>query len=145
VSGVVCQGDERPELEHYEESRGLCAAGILFFAFLDFHHYSLLSSVQAHHLHPADLSLLYNIAMIQQKSAEMLFALPPQKRTLKELKEAIDGAGAGQQYVVSTSRGRNNLNFREPDSLHHCQQIQHPRCPTAGTLQTNERNMVTTC
>ncbi|KAH8823308.1 hypothetical protein DL96DRAFT_1502475 [Flagelloscypha sp. PMI_526] len=58
---------------------------------------------QAHHLHPADLSLLYNIAMIQQKSAEMLFALPPQKRTLKELKEAIDGAGAGQQLFASLS------------------------------------------
>lgn len=51
---------------------------------------------KAHHLQPADLSILYNIAMIQQKSAEMLFAIPSQKRTLKELKEAIDGAGAGQ-------------------------------------------------
>ncbi|KAJ8515561.1 hypothetical protein ONZ45_g7046 [Pleurotus djamor] len=53
------------------------------------------------HLQPNDKSTLYNIAMIQQKSAEMLFALPPAKRTLKDLQRAIDYAGHAQKLFAS--------------------------------------------
>ena len=44
------------------------------------------------HLQPADRAILYNIAMIQQKAAEMLFALEPAKRTLHELDVALKQA-----------------------------------------------------
>ncbi|KAJ3844010.1 RNA polymerase II-associated protein [Lentinula raphanica] len=44
------------------------------------------------HIQPNDKAILYNIAMIQQKSAEMLFQLPPAKRTLKDLQRVIDMA-----------------------------------------------------
>ncbi|KAJ3802188.1 RNA polymerase II-associated protein [Lentinula aff. detonsa] len=44
------------------------------------------------HIQPNDKAILYNIAMIQQKSAEMLFSLPPAKRTLKDLQRVIDMA-----------------------------------------------------
>ncbi|KNZ74931.1 Tetratricopeptide repeat protein 1 [Termitomyces sp. J132] len=39
----------------------------------------------AYHIQPNDKAIVYNIAMIQQKSAEMLFAISPAKRTLKDL------------------------------------------------------------
>lgn len=41
------------------------------------------------HLQPSDRAILYNIAMIQQKAAEMLLALEPAKRTLDELQMAL--------------------------------------------------------
>ena len=44
------------------------------------------------HLQPSDRAILYNIAMIQQKSAEMLLALEPAKRTLDELQVAVKQA-----------------------------------------------------
>ncbi|KAJ4488867.1 RNA polymerase II-associated protein [Lentinula edodes] len=44
------------------------------------------------HIQPNDKAILYNIAMIQQKSAEMLFSLPPAKRTLKDLQRVIEMA-----------------------------------------------------
>jgi RNA polymerase-associated protein CTR9 len=44
------------------------------------------------HLQPSDRAILYNIAMIQQKAAEMLFALEPAKRTLDELQVALKQA-----------------------------------------------------
>jgi len=44
------------------------------------------------HIQPSDRAILYNIAMIQQKSAELLFSLEPSKRTSEELKVAIDHA-----------------------------------------------------
>jgi RNA polymerase-associated protein CTR9 len=47
---------------------------------------------QAMHIQPSDRAILYNIAMIQQKSAELLFSLEPSKRTTEELKVAINHA-----------------------------------------------------
>ncbi|KAJ4490912.1 RNA polymerase II-associated protein [Lentinula aciculospora] len=44
------------------------------------------------HIQPNDKAIMYNIAMIQQKSAEMLFSLPPAKRTLKDLQRVIEMA-----------------------------------------------------
>jgi RNA polymerase-associated protein CTR9 len=52
---------------------------------------------QALHTQPGDKAILYNIAMIQQKSAEMLFALPSNKRTLADLQRVIDQASHAQR------------------------------------------------
>jgi len=40
---------------------------------------------------------MYNIAMTQQKSAEMLFALPPNKRSLSDLQRVIEQASHAQK------------------------------------------------
>ncbi|WVQ89256.1 hypothetical protein IAS59_003009 [Cryptococcus gattii] len=55
---------------------------------------------EAMHIHPADRAILYNIAMIQQKAAEMLFSLDSSKRTLEELTIALKQA----QQAVDTFR-----------------------------------------
>ncbi|KIK69347.1 hypothetical protein GYMLUDRAFT_214453 [Collybiopsis luxurians FD-317 M1] len=47
---------------------------------------------KALHIQPNDKAILYNIAMIEQKSAEMLFSIPPAKRTLKDLERVIEMA-----------------------------------------------------
>lgn len=44
------------------------------------------------HLQPTDRAILYNIAMIQQKAAEMLLNLDSPKRTLEELQAALGEA-----------------------------------------------------
>ncbi len=48
-------------------------------------------------LRPADQTILYNIAMIEQKAAELLFGLSPAERTLTELNQAI---GLAEHSVV---------------------------------------------
>ncbi|KAJ7028536.1 RNA polymerase II-associated protein [Mycena alexandri] len=53
------------------------------------------------HIQPNDKAVVYNIAMIQQKSAEMLFSLPTTKRTLKDLKRSIDQALNAQKLFAS--------------------------------------------
>ena len=58
------------------------------------------------HLTPSDKAILYNIAMIQQKAAEMLFALPPAKRTLAELESGIAQAGRAQQLFAQLAEDR---------------------------------------
>ncbi|KAK6902689.1 hypothetical protein I203_107948 [Kwoniella mangroviensis CBS 8507] len=55
---------------------------------------------QAMHIQPSDRAILYNIAMIQQKAAEMLFSLDVSKRTLEELEIALKQA----QQAVNTFR-----------------------------------------
>ena len=47
---------------------------------------------KAMHIQPTDRAILYNIAMIQQKAAEMLLNLDSPKRTLEELQEALGQA-----------------------------------------------------
>jgi RNA polymerase-associated protein CTR9 len=49
------------------------------------------------HVHPHDKATLYNIAMIEQKAAEMLFALKETKRTLAELVHALALAAHAQK------------------------------------------------
>lgn len=44
---------------------------------------------------------MYNIAMIEQKAAEMLLGIQPAKRTLKDLQKGIDQAQHAQKYAVS--------------------------------------------
>ncbi|KAH9858911.1 RNA polymerase II-associated protein [Lenzites betulinus] len=56
---------------------------------------------KALHLHPWDKSTLYNIAMIQQKAAELLMSVPPAKRSLKDLQKAIEQATHGQKLFAS--------------------------------------------
>lgn len=53
---------------------------------------------------------MYNIAMIQQKTAELMFGLGPAKRTLKDLEWSIAQANLAQRYVLplfSTPRYHN--------------------------------------
>ncbi|KAI0065995.1 TPR-like protein [Artomyces pyxidatus] len=62
---------------------------------------ALAHAQKALHIQPQDKAILYNIAMIQQKAAEMLFALNPAKRTLKDLQRAIEHAGHAQKLFAS--------------------------------------------
>ncbi|OCH88638.1 RNA polymerase II-associated protein [Obba rivulosa] len=62
---------------------------------------SLQYAQRAYHLHPWDKAILYNIAMIQQKAAEMLLSVPPAKRSLKDLERAIEQAGHAQKLFAS--------------------------------------------
>jgi len=55
--------------------------------------------LQAFHIHPNDKAIMYNIAMIQQKSAELLFSVKVTKRTLKDLQKTIDSAAHAQKSV----------------------------------------------
>ncbi|KAG6813289.1 hypothetical protein H0H92_012444 [Tricholoma furcatifolium] len=55
----------------------------------------------AYYLQPSDKAILYNIAMVQQKSAEMLFAISPAKRSLKDLQYVIDQAAQAQKLFAS--------------------------------------------
>jgi RNA polymerase-associated protein CTR9 len=52
---------------------------------------------QALHIQPNDKAIVYNIAMIQQKSAEMLFAITPSKRSLQDLERVIAQAAHAQR------------------------------------------------
>ncbi|KAH8107706.1 hypothetical protein BXZ70DRAFT_1013744 [Cristinia sonorae] len=62
---------------------------------------ALAYAQRAYHLHPHDKAILYNIAMVQQKAAEMLFAIVPAKRTLKDLQKAIMQAQHAQKLFAS--------------------------------------------
>ncbi|KAJ7049931.1 RNA polymerase II-associated protein [Mycena amicta] len=56
---------------------------------------------KALHILPNDKAVVYNIAMIQQKSVELMFALPTTKRTLKDLKRSIEHATNAQKLFAS--------------------------------------------
>ncbi|CEL59368.1 Tetratricopeptide repeat protein 1 OS=Schizosaccharomyces pombe (strain 972 / ATCC 24843) GN=tpr1 PE=1 SV=1 [Rhizoctonia solani AG-1 IB] len=56
---------------------------------------------RASHLAPTDKSIVYNIAMIEQKAAEMMFALPADKRTLLDLESAVQHAEHAQKLFGS--------------------------------------------
>ncbi|TYJ55344.1 hypothetical protein B9479_003959 [Cryptococcus floricola] len=62
---------------------------------------ALAYSQTAFHLLPSDRAILYNIAMIQQKAAEMLFSLPCEKRTLEELQLGLRQA----EHAAKSFRG----------------------------------------
>ena len=62
---------------------------------------SLPLQIQALHLQPVDKAVVYNIAMIQQKSAELLFSLQPGKRTLADLERGIARAVHAQKMFGS--------------------------------------------
>lgn len=56
---------------------------------------------QAMHCTPGDKAIVYNIAMIQQKAAEMLFGLEPSRRSLADLRRAIEQAEHAQSLFAS--------------------------------------------
>ncbi|KAF7305788.1 RNA polymerase II-associated protein [Mycena chlorophos] len=56
---------------------------------------------RALHIQPNDKAVMYNIAMIQQKSVELMFALPTTKRTLKDLKRSIEHATNAQKLFAA--------------------------------------------
>ncbi|TCD66299.1 hypothetical protein EIP91_001545 [Steccherinum ochraceum] len=58
-------------------------------------------NVPAFHLHPHDKAITYNIAMIEQKAAELLITVPAAKRTVKEMQKAIDQAQHAQRLFAS--------------------------------------------
>ncbi|KAF8585877.1 RNA polymerase II-associated protein [Ramaria rubella] len=60
------------------------------------------------HLQPNDKAVLYNIAMIQQKAAELLFSISPSKRTLEDLKHAIDQAVHAQKLFASLAADKSH-------------------------------------
>ncbi|OBZ70980.1 Tetratricopeptide repeat protein 1 [Grifola frondosa] len=64
---------------------------------------------KAFHLHPYDKAILYNIAMIQQKAAELLLSVPPAKRSLKDLQQAIEQAGHAQKLFASLAADKSPL------------------------------------
>ena len=64
---------------------------------------------QAMHIQPSDRAILYNIAMIQQKAAEMLLSLEPAKRTSEELQAAVLQAQHAAKWVF--------------DLVHSCRQL----------------------
>jgi RNA polymerase-associated protein CTR9 len=61
--------------------------------------FEAVAELQAMHIQPSDRAILYNIAMIQQKAAEMLLSLEPSKRTLEELQAAVLQARHAAKYV----------------------------------------------
>ncbi|KAF8637305.1 hypothetical protein AX16_010835 [Volvariella volvacea WC 439] len=56
---------------------------------------------QALHLHPNDKAVVYNIAMIEQKTMELMFGIKPIKRTLKDLQRAIEQGNHAQVLFAS--------------------------------------------
>ncbi|THH01100.1 hypothetical protein EW026_g1546 [Hermanssonia centrifuga] len=58
----------------------------------------------AFYLQPGDKAIMYNIAMIEQKAAEMLLSISPAKRTLKDLQRAIEQAAHAQNLLQRTNR-----------------------------------------
>ncbi|KAJ7231111.1 hypothetical protein C8J57DRAFT_1581252 [Mycena rebaudengoi] len=54
------------------------------------------------HIQPNYKAVVYNIAMIPQKSADMLFGLPTRKPTLNDLKLSIEQATNAQTYVATS-------------------------------------------
>ncbi|KAH8080146.1 Pol II transcription elongation factor [Filobasidium floriforme] len=53
---------------------------------------ALSHCMKAAHLKPHDMAILHNIAMIQQKTAEVILALDPSKRSLQEVEQVIEQA-----------------------------------------------------
>lgn len=53
---------------------------------------ALSYATRAFHVQPSDRAILYNVAMIQQKAAEIMLGLDPSKRLLEELQLALKRA-----------------------------------------------------
>ncbi|KAH9932433.1 RNA polymerase II-associated protein [Fomitopsis serialis] len=64
---------------------------------------------KAYHLNPSDKAILYNIAMIQQKAAEMLLSIAPTKRSLKDLELAIQQATHAQKLFASLAADKSQV------------------------------------
>ncbi|CDZ96575.1 TPR-containing nuclear phosphoprotein that regulates K() uptake [Phaffia rhodozyma] len=56
---------------------------------------------KAVHIQPHDKAILFNVAMIEQKAAEMLIALPTDQRTLAELQDGLKQAVHAQKIFLA--------------------------------------------
>ncbi|KAG6850877.1 hypothetical protein H0H93_007495 [Arthromyces matolae] len=63
----------------------------------------------AYRIQPSDKAILYNVAMIQQKSAEMLFAASPAKRALRDLQNVINQAAQAQKLFASLASDTSSM------------------------------------
>ncbi|KAF8229067.1 RNA polymerase II-associated protein [Tricholoma matsutake] len=63
------------------------------------------------HIQPNDKAIVYNVAMIQQKSAEMLFAIAPSKRSLQDLERVIAQAAHAQKLFASLASDRSPVPY----------------------------------
>ncbi|KAF8070705.1 RNA polymerase II-associated protein [Lyophyllum atratum] len=63
----------------------------------------------AYHIQPNDKAIVYNIAMIQQKAAEMLFAISAAKRSLRDLQRVIDQAAHAQRLFASLASDKSPM------------------------------------
>lgn len=97
VPSVVCQGEQGPVVRRHGYRAAVRATGACYDSGGRTCH-SLRS--QALHLHPDDKAIMYNIAMIEQKAAELLLSVAPAKRSLKELQRAIEHATHAQKFVL---------------------------------------------
>jgi hypothetical protein len=96
------------------------------------------------HLSPHDKAIVYNIAMIEQKAAEMLFAMDPSKRTLPDLKVAIEHAEHAQRYVYSTIRSVLDTHL-VADYSHLWHLIKELHFPTVKIWRISDANMAKSC
>lgn len=92
---MVCQVYQGPVFPSNEDCIEICAVCECCVSLIP----SLINQpfFQALHIHPNDKAIIYNIAMIQQKSAELLFSINVTKRTLKDLQKVIAQATHAQK------------------------------------------------
>lgn len=64
---------------------------------------------QAHELQAHDLASLWNVALVQQKGVEILFALPVERRTLAEINIALADLEQSQAFVLSLPHSLRSL------------------------------------
>ncbi|KDQ14109.1 hypothetical protein BOTBODRAFT_32898 [Botryobasidium botryosum FD-172 SS1] len=64
---------------------------------------------QALHIQANDKAILYNLAMIEQKTGELLFSLGPEKRTLADLQYGIEHAAHAQKLFASLAADTSGL------------------------------------
>ena len=73
---------------------------------------------QALHIAPHDKAVLYNIAMMMQKAAEMMFNIPLAKRQIEDLESAIEQGAKAQRFVTPfDSHARQKLTI-ERQTIH---------------------------
>lgn len=94
---VVCVDDNRIAIHTKSTITRYLYQGVVV---ADIRRYDFLRA-QALHIQPVDKAVIYNIAMIQQKSAELLFSLPPAKRTLADLERGMARAVHAQKMFAS--------------------------------------------
>ncbi|PVG02568.1 TPR-like protein [Serendipita vermifera] len=63
---------------------------------------------QAQQIVPADKAIRYNIAVIEQRAAELVFSLPVAKRTLEELQQALEHATHAQHFLFALSEDKSS-------------------------------------
>ncbi|CAG8684068.1 10020_t:CDS:2, partial [Acaulospora colombiana] len=63
---------------------------------------------QAQQIVPADKAIRYNIAVIEQRAAELVFSLPVAKRTLEELQQALEHATHAQHFLFALSEDKHS-------------------------------------